>query len=48
VVAKLFSDLGKIRYLASLLSLRPTMPKSVPLSLFKIVITWLFFSCDCR
>ena len=46
--AKRFSDFGKIRYRASLLSLKPTIPKSVPLSLFRIVITRAFFICDWR
>jgi hypothetical protein len=46
--AKRFSDFGKIRYRASLLSLKPTIPKSVPLSLFRIVITWAFLICDWR
>jgi len=44
--ARRLSDLGKTKYLASLLALKLTTPKSVPLSLFKIVITLLFFICD--
>ena len=40
--AKRFSDFGKIRYRASLLSLKATIPKSVPLSLFRIVIDTVF------
>src|SRR5204863_8528870 len=46
--AKRFSDFGKIRYRASLLSLKPTIPKSVPLSLFRIVITRCFLICIWR
>src|SRR4029077_20422046 len=46
--AKRFSDFGKIRYRASLLSLNPTIPKSVPLSLFRIVITRVFLICAWR
>ena len=46
--AKRVNDFGKIRYRASLLSLKPTIPKSVPLSLFRIVITRVFLICDWR
>ena len=46
--AKRFSDFGKIRYRASLLSLKPAIPKSIPLSLFRIVITRAFFICAWR
>ena len=42
--AKRFSDFGNIRYRASLLSLKPTIPKSVPLSLLRMVITRFFFN----
>src|SRR6266705_5985842 len=46
--AKRFSDFGKIRYRASLLSLKPMIPKSVPLSLFRIVITRFLLICALR
>ena len=46
--AERVSDFGKIRYRASLLSLRPTIPKSVPLSLFRIVITRFLLTCALR
>src|SRR5215472_7998699 len=46
--AKRLSDFGKIRKRASLVSLNPTIPRSVPLWLFKIVITWLLLICDWR
>src|SRR5262249_22819524 len=46
--AKRLSDFWKIKYLASFDSLKVAIPKSVPLSLFRIVITRLFLICDWR